>query len=1145
MRKKLGKKILGIVCAVSLVVPSIAVPMPAKAATTETVTSGDNTTSMEVNGYSLNHKYVKPGDTLKVLYKEEEATEATEVTENVNWTVKRVVSGADTRANQMDLTTIRSESVTYEIVAEKSAPTLAITEEYLECLIYAEIAETKLTIYCSKTPVIYINSETEYYNVTKEYTDEDTTTINLVGNDTYSDEKYWYNGTGEVKIRGNSTAYRPKRPFKLKLSEKADLLGLGTQKNADGEMESYKSKHWVLLANDIDHSLIRNKLLYDFSGDIGTEFYFDSTNVTLIYNGQYEGVYQLCEHRRVDPGRIDITDWTGIGEDAADAIGSAVAEEKGWAKADKKAFIKELETAFASNYDWIDDKKISLVSEYLTDMAGAEQTLSDFVCTGFPSGTSEWVTLTGDFIIKMNFHNDGYNDPTEKQTWDNFAVEFANEGESDYLTAVCNGNIWWFGNWRGDLTGECTDTEMTVLDDADVTLTIKRQGDTITMKADIVGADSSEATYEATATNTAGFPDTIKMHLMGEQCSVSDIRYTVATAQTFDFADYDITLPDTTGGILAEMDFYSIGDSTVPSIQTNYLQPLYVSAPEPGEDAETDSEKTAIVNSFKETSLFSYINKYTQSFEYAIHSDDFYFRSADTKYRAKQDRRGNVSYETTSYTDATNDGKHYSEMFDMESLVNNFIFCEYAMNWDSMKNSFFFYKDHNELAKFGPQWDYDWCWGNVNMYNINTNYPTSWQTTEDAFTVEQYYQTVQWNRMLIRDPYFLTLAYEKYQKVRPIIEDMIKEGGLIDQYKTYLKEAGAANDKRWGYTYSTEYGGATSKNFADSVAWIESFLDTRVAWLDKQFASVESLAKSLGYYKASEDMFVEGKVEGNTITFTGETTDSNVKKIRFQIDGTTTLDAAVTNGRATATLDKTKLNATGLHTVVANALDASGNYIYNTGASKTGIYNIVKSAYLPFDLAKPAEMDKENLISVNTNTGNSNTGGGTQGTVKPTLKLNVSTLKMKKGTSCTGIVASNLVAGDKVVSYKSSKNSVVSVTNKGKLKAKKLGKATITVTTKLGAKAQIKITVIKGNVKTTKVTLAKKKVTLKKGKTYNIKPILTPISSTDKVTYKSSKKKVATVSEKGKVKAKAKAKGNTVITVKSGKKKVKLTVKVK
>ena len=59
-------------------------------------------------------------------------------------------------------------------------------------------------------------------------------------------------------------------------------------------------------------------------------------------------------------------------------------------------------------------------------------------------------------------------------------------------------------------------------------------------------------------------------------------------------------------------------------------------------------------------------------------------------------------------------------LFDMDSLVTNFLFDEYAMNWDSMKNSFFFYKKVDELAKFGPQWDYDWCWGNVNMFNIDT-----------------------------------------------------------------------------------------------------------------------------------------------------------------------------------------------------------------------------------------------------------------------------------------------------------------------------------------------------------------------------------------------------------------------------------------
>jgi len=1178
MKKNLLQKLVGIACATALVVTSVAIPMPevSAAAAEEVVTTGDNTTAMEKDGYSFDHSYVKPGDVLKVLFTEGETSN--EVTENINWTVKQVVSGGDTRDHWNNIT---GETVTYKTVASITAPTLEITEEYLECIIYAEIGETKLTIYCSKTPVIYINSETEYYDVTKEYTNEDTTTINLVGNDTYSDEDYWYNGTGEVKLRGNSTAFRPKRPFKLKLSEKADLLGLGTETDADGKSKSYKSKHWVLLANDIDHSLMRNKLLYDFSGDIGTEVYFDSTNVTLIYNGQYEGVYQLCEHRRVDEGRIDITNWTGLGEDAADTLGKAVAEEKGWSKDTRKEFISELEKLMASDYSWIDEKKVSILSELLVNETEMENDLSDISCEGFASAATEWVTLTGDFIVKMKFHNDGYKDTTTKESHDNFVVEFTNDENTDYLTAVCNGNIWWYGNWRGDLSGTCTDIDMTVLDDADVTLTVKRQGDKITMHADIEGADGSEAEFDASAVNTTGFPETIKLHLTGEQCDVTDISYAIAEHQTFDFEDYDITLPETTGGFLAEMDFYSIGDNTLPSIATSYQQPLYVSAPEPGEDAETDNEKIAIVDSFKETSLYNFAKQYTQTFEYALHSDDFYFRNSNTKYATNNTGNAdqnwkNATYSTKTYKDNDNDGKHYSELFDMDSLVNNFIFVEYAMNWDSMKNSFFFYKDIDELGKIGPQWDFDWCWGNTNMYNINTNYPTSWQTTEEAFTVEQYYQTVQWNRMLIRDPYFLTLAYEKYHEVRPIIEDMVKTGGLIDQYREYLSEAGAMNDKRWGYTYSTEYGGARAKGFEDSVSWIQSFLDTRIEWLDNQFASVETLANSLGYYQTSSDMDVTAGIDGENVIFTAKSTNSDVKKIRFQIDGTTLLDATMENSKATVSVPKSKLAADRLHTVVANAVNANGKYIYNTAASKTGNYNVVKSDYMAFEMAKLGNIDQEegednstdknpgnennqeegNKTEDNKTEADKNNGSGTNVTapnvtvpndteqkVKPAIKLNVSNLKMKKGTSCSGVIVSNLIEGDAVASWKSSKSGVVGVTSKGKLKAKKLGKATITVTTKLGAKAQIKITVIKGNVKTTKITLAKKNVTLKKGKTYTIKPMLTPISSTDKVKYTSSKKKVATVTAKGKVKAKAK--GKTIITVKSGKKKIKLTIKVK
>ncbi len=58
-----------------------------------------------------------------------------------------------------------------------------------------------------------------------------------------------------------------------------------------------------------------------------------------------------------------------------------------------------------------------------------------------------------------------------------------------------------------------------------------------------------------------------------------------------------------------------------------------------------------------------------------------------------------------------------------------------------------------------------------------------------------------------------------------------------------------------------------------------------------------------------------------------------------------------------------------------------------------------------------------------------------------------------------------------------------------------------------------------------------------------LKPVVTPFTSRQKVTYTSSNKKIATVSSKGVVTGKKK--GTVKITVKSGSKSVKVTVKVK
>ena len=99
---------------------------------------------------------------------------------------------------------------------------------------------------------------------------------------------------------------------------------------------------------------------------------------------------------------------------------------------------------------------------------------------------------------------------------------------------------------------------------------------------------------------------------------------------------------------------------------------------------------------------------------------------------------------------------------------------------------------------------------------------------------------------------------------------------------------------------------------------------------------------------------------------------------------------------------------------------------------------------------------------------------------------------------------------------------VAKVSRKGKITAKKVGTATITVTTKNGATVSVKIHVQKGKVKTKTLSVTNvtaKKLTLKKGKTFTLKMAVTPLTSQDKVKFTSSNKKIITINGKGKVKA--------------------------
>lgn len=126
----------------------------------------------------------------------------------------------------------------------------------------------------------------------------------------------------------------------------------------------------------------------------------------------------------------------------------------------------------------------------------------------------------------------------------------------------------------------------------------------------------------------------------------------------------------------------------------------------------------------------------------------------------------------------------------------------------------------------------------------------------------------------------------------------------------------------------------------------------------------------------------------------------------------------------------------------------------------------------------------------------------------------------------------------KNVKYSSSNKKVATVDKKGKVKAAAAGIAKITV--KSGSESIVYTITVPG---TTAIKGIKSSVSIKKGKRYTLKPKLSYTEKADKVTYKSSNKKIATVSKKGVIKGKKK--GTATITIKSGKITKKCKVKVK
>ena len=126
--------------------------------------------------------------------------------------------------------------------------------------------------------------------------------------------------SAQIRGRGNSTwGEFEKRPYRIKFDSKRDMFGMGARKD------------WILLANAMDHSLMRNYITFVMANEMSDPYTSESQWVHLYIDNKYEGVYLLCEQTESGNYRVDVeTDHTAAETDVGFMIeygGSADVDE--------------------------------------------------------------------------------------------------------------------------------------------------------------------------------------------------------------------------------------------------------------------------------------------------------------------------------------------------------------------------------------------------------------------------------------------------------------------------------------------------------------------------------------------------------------------------------------------------------------------------------------------------------------------------------------------------------------------------------------------------------------------------------------------------------------------------------------------------
>jgi hypothetical protein len=175
----------------------------------------------------------------------------------------------------------------------------------------------------------------------------------------------------------------------------------------------------------------------------------------------------------------------------------------------------------------------------------------------------------------------------------------------------------------------------------------------------------------------------------------------------------------------------------------------------------------------------------------------------------------------------------YAAYIDVDSFIDQHWIVEMTKNVDGIRFSNFLHKDRGGKLKMEPIWDWNLSFGNANGKQ-------GW-TPEGWYTPQLYDGEYLWYTRLFEDPDFEQKYTDRWGVLRTNVFAASNVVGRVDQMAALLNESQARNFKRWPimgrYVHPNWYVG---QSYDDEVTWMKQWIQSRLAWIDKQFLAAPS-----------------------------------------------------------------------------------------------------------------------------------------------------------------------------------------------------------------------------------------------------------------------------------------------------------------